>query len=56
MSLSRIWSAFILTAILVAAFRFIFSNSQDDIFGRMVTGTSKDEFKYVTIGDSARGS
>jgi spore maturation protein SpmA len=56
MSLSRIWSAFILTAILVAAFRFIFSNSQDDIFGRMVTGTSKDEFKYVTIGDSARGA
>lgn len=56
MSLSRIWSAFILTAILVATFRFIFSNSQDDIFGRMVTGTSKDEFKYVAIGDSARGA
>lgn len=56
MSLSRIWSAFILTAILVAAFRFFFSNSQDDIFGRMVTGTSKDEFKYITISDSTKGA
>ena len=56
MSLSRIWSAFIITAILVAGFRFFFSDSQDDIFGRMVTGTSKDEFKYVTIGDSTKSA
>lgn len=56
MSLSRIWSAFIITAILVAVFRFFFSSSQDDIFGRMVTGTSKDEFKYITIGDSTKSA
>lgn len=53
MALSRIWSAFIIVAITVAACQFIFSSSRDDIFGRMVTGTSKDEFKYVAFGDSA---
>ena len=51
MALSRIWSAFILVALTVAGIQFIFNNSRDDIFGRMVTGTAKDEFKYVAIGD-----
>jgi len=53
MALSRIWSAFIVVALLVASYHFIFNSSRDDVFGRMVTGTSKDEFKYVAIGDSA---
>jgi spore maturation protein SpmA/spore maturation protein SpmB len=42
---------FIIVALSVAAFLFIFNGSRDDIFGRMVTGTSKDDFKYVAIGD-----
>lgn len=53
MALSRIWSAFIIIALLVAGYHFTFNNSRDDIFGRMVTGTSKDEFKYVSLLDSA---
>jgi len=51
MALSRIWSAFIIIALTVAGAQFIFNNSRDDIFGRMVTGTAKDDFKYVAIGD-----
>ena len=54
MALSRIWSAFILIAISVASWQFLFSDSRDDIFGKMVTGTAKDEYKYVAIGDSAK--
>lgn len=54
MALSRIWSAFIIVAITVALCQFLFNSSRDDIFGRMVTGTSKDEFKYVAIGDSTK--
>ncbi|MES2848666.1 MAG: nucleoside recognition domain-containing protein [Bacteroidota bacterium] len=52
MALSRIWSAFIIVALLVAAFHFTFNSSRDDIFGRLVTGTAKDEFKYVSVLDS----
>jgi spore maturation protein SpmA/spore maturation protein SpmB len=51
MVLSRIWSAFIIIALFVAGYHFIFNKSRDDIFSRLVTGTSKDEFKYVAIGD-----
>jgi spore maturation protein SpmA/spore maturation protein SpmB len=54
MALSRIWSAFIITALLVATCQFIFNENRDDIFGRMVSGTSKDEFKYVALGDSVQ--
>jgi spore maturation protein SpmA/spore maturation protein SpmB len=53
MALSRIWSAFIIVALLVASYHFLFNNSRDDIFGRMVTGTSKDEYKFVSLLDSA---
>lgn len=53
MALSRIWSAFIIIALLVAGYLFIFNPSRDDIFGRMVTGASKDEFKFVSLLDSA---
>ncbi len=52
MALSRIWSAFIIIALLVASYHFVFDDSRDDIFGRMVTGTSKDEYKFVSILDS----
>lgn len=54
MALSRIWSAFILIAIAVASWQFFVSNSRDDIFAKMVTGTAKDEYKYVAMGDSAK--
>ncbi len=54
MALSRIWSAFIIVALLVAGFHFVSNKSRDDIFGRLVTGTAKDEFKYVAIGDATR--
>ncbi len=50
MALSRIWAAFIIVACLVAGIRFCFSSSQDEIFGRMFTGTSKDEFNYIPLG------
>lgn len=51
MALSRLWSGFIIVALLVGTWLFIFNPSRDDIFGRMVTGTSKDEFQYVAMGD-----
>lgn len=54
MALSRIWSAFIIVALGVALFRFAFNGSQDDIFGRMVTGTAKDEYKFYAIGDPGK--
>ena len=31
----------------------MFNNSRDDIFGRMVTGTSKDDYKFVSMLDSS---
>ncbi|MFN8305129.1 MAG: nucleoside recognition domain-containing protein [Ferruginibacter sp.] len=52
MALSRIWSAFIIIAISVAGYHFFFNSSRDDVFSRMMTGTSKDEFKYVSLLDS----
>jgi spore maturation protein SpmA len=54
MALSRIWSAFIIISLSVGAYHFLFNNSRDDVFGRMVTGTAKDEFKYVAIGDVSK--
>lgn len=42
MALSRIWSAFILVALLVASMRFIAGDSE--IFGYMVTGKSSDMY------------
>jgi spore maturation protein SpmA/spore maturation protein SpmB len=52
MALSRIWSAFIIVAIFIGGYHFIFNNSRDDIFIRMVSGTSKDEYKIVSVLDS----
>ena len=53
MALSRIWSAFIIIALLVGSYHFMFNKGRDDIFGRMVTGTSKDEYKFVSVLDSS---
>jgi len=52
MALSRIWSAFIIIAILVAAWKWTF-NGNDEIFGRMVTGKSTDTYDYYMTGSVA---
>jgi len=51
MALSRIWSAFIIIAVLVAAFRSI--RGDEKIFNRMVVGKSSDPYDsvyYVGVG------
>ncbi|RYY66305.1 MAG: spore maturation protein [Chitinophagaceae bacterium] len=51
MALSRIWSAFIIIAVLVAGFRALRGDST--IFDRMVTGKSSDAYDsvaYVAVG------
>ena len=50
MALSRIWSAFIIIAILVAGIKCIVVDGQRDIFSRMVTGKSDDAYNYYAIG------
>jgi spore maturation protein SpmA/spore maturation protein SpmB len=52
MALSRIWSAFIIVAIFIAGYNYVFNKGRDDIFIRMVSGTNKDEFKVVSVLDS----
>jgi spore maturation protein SpmA/spore maturation protein SpmB len=52
MALTRIWSAFIIIAVFVAGYNFLFNKSRDDIFIKMISGTSKDEVKYAVVGDS----
>lgn len=52
MALSRIWSAFIIVAVFVAGYNFFFNKSRDDIFIKMVSGTSKDEVKFTSVLDS----
>ena len=51
MALSRIWSAFFIIAILMAGYKCIFVDGQNDIFSRMVTGKSDEVNNYVLIGD-----
>ena len=51
MALSRIWSAFIIIAVLVAGFRML--RGDEKIFTRMVVGKSSDKFdsvNYVSLG------
>ncbi|MBS1587982.1 MAG: spore maturation protein [Bacteroidetes bacterium] len=51
MALSRIWSAFILIAILMSAFHFMYGDNA--IFSRMVTGKADDAYDtvyYATTG------
>ncbi|HVG13482.1 MAG TPA: hypothetical protein VM935_00940 [Chitinophagaceae bacterium] len=52
MALSRIWSAFIIVAVLVAGIRMASGNKA--IFNRMVVGKSSDPYDsvyYVALGD-----
>jgi len=55
MALSRIWSAFIIVAVLVGAFKY-FALQDKDIFSRMVVGKSSDAYEtvyYATVGEPA---
>ncbi|HYC40636.1 MAG TPA: nucleoside recognition domain-containing protein [Chitinophagaceae bacterium] len=49
MALSRIWTAFIIIAVTVAAYHWIF-NGNETIFNRMVTGKADDKYYYVMTG------
>lgn len=53
MALSRIWTAFILIAILVAAGRVVFQPGQKTLISQMVTGKSSDTSGVVRVYDSA---
>ena len=46
MALSKIWSAFIIVAITVAAFKYILGDAQ--IFSRMVVGRADDPYDSVS--------
>src|SRR5689334_8837304 len=50
MALSKIWSAFILVSILVAAFKWL-TWKDTDIFNRMVVGKADDSYGYYMIGE-----
>jgi len=52
MALSRIWSAFVIIAILVATIRFAFQPGQEKIFSQLVTGKNTDTVSTRLI-DSA---
>lgn len=52
MALSRIWTAFILVALLVAAGRFVFQPGQKQIFSQLVTGKNTDTVSSRTIDSS----
>lgn len=52
MALSRIWSAFILISILMAAIKWI-TLDDTDIFNRMVVGKADDAYGYSMAGDPA---
>ncbi|MER3499149.1 MAG: spore maturation protein [Chitinophagaceae bacterium] len=49
MALSRIWSAFIIISVVVAAYHWIFQGNEI-IFNRMVTGKADDTYSYVMVG------
>lgn len=53
MALSRIWSAFILIAIVTAGLLATFSVSHKAIFSTMVTGKSGDTIKIKTVSNAA---
>ena len=52
MALSRIWTAFIIIALLVAAAKFVFQPGQQHLFSHLVTGKNTDTTSVRTI-DSA---
>lgn len=49
MALSRIWTAFILIAVLVAAFKFTFEPGQDKLFSQLVAGRNTDTMTVRTV-------
>ncbi len=49
MALSRIWTAFILIALLVAAGRVIFQPGQQNLFSNMVTGKNTDTISVRSV-------
>jgi len=49
MALSRIWSAFIIIAVVVAAFQWLV-NGNNVIFNRMVVGKADETYPYVLTG------
>src|SRR5689334_16950844 len=58
MALSRIWSAFIIIAIIVASSKAIFSGDKQ-IFSQIVVGKADDAFdtvRYVMVGSPANAS
>ncbi len=52
MALSRIWSAFIIIAIVLAGSKCFFVDGQQDIFSRMVTGKADEVYQYYAIGNA----
>ena len=48
MVLSRIWSAFIIVAIIVASIKYLFSDSYKAIYNDMVVGKSGDTVQIAT--------
>jgi spore maturation protein SpmA/spore maturation protein SpmB len=56
MALSKIWAAFIIVAVLTAAYKWIVNDDQN-IFSRMVVGRADDAYDtvyYAAIGDPGR--
>lgn len=53
MALSRIWSAFIIIAVLVALSRVLFTEGEADMFSRMVTGKQGDTARTVILDSNA---
>ncbi len=49
MSLSKIWSWFIIVAFGVAIFNFLFNPNEKQIFAQMVTGKARDTIKVNTL-------
>ena len=49
MALSRIWTAFILLALLAASAKFLFEPGQEQIFSSLVTGKSSDTIAARTV-------
>jgi spore maturation protein SpmA len=50
MALSRIWSAFIIIAVLVSLYHWLVLGNEV-IFNRMVVGKADDSYSYVMVGD-----
>ena len=48
MVLSRIWSAFIIVAIIVASIKYLFSDSYKAIYNDMVVGKSGDTVQIAS--------